>query len=180
MMASVVSTNALTQKEAESRKMLQSPVLHGVLLVEQVAAVFFGAITIAAVVDEAPETDRIIAYCLGGSVLGSWAYILLFKVNQHRNVVGAFLGNAILAFAFSPSICEWILPAGRVNLRSCMFVSASMGLCSSWIVTILFPELGLKILGALKYLRPKTVFAWIRGLVARLLGLQDPGQGPRK
>lgn len=157
--------------------MLQSHPVHSVLVVDQIAAVFFGAVTIAAVmIEDAPEMDRIIAYCLGGSVLGSWAHILLFKVNQHRNVVAVFLGNAILAFAFSPSICEWILPVKAINLRSCMFVSASMGLCSSWIVTNVFPELGIKLLASLKFLRPKLLFAWMRSIVARLWGFQDPGK----
>lgn len=152
--------------------MLHHQTSHGVLLAEQMAAMFFGAVTIASVIQDAPETDRIIAYCLGGSVLGSWAYILIFKVNEHRNVVGAFLGNAILSFAFSPSICEWILPAERINLRSCMFISASMGLCSSWIITVFIPEIGLKLLAAVKELRPATVWKWIRIGIARVLQLE--------
>ena len=157
--------------------MLHHPAAHGVLLAEQMAAMFFGAITVASVIKDSPENDRIIAYCLGGSVLGSWAYILIFKVNEHRNVVGAFLGNAILAFAFSPSICEWILPAERINLRSCMFISASMGLCSSWIITVLIPELGGKLLAAVREIRPATLWRWIRVGLARVLHLQEP-KGP--
>ncbi len=159
--------------------MLHVQSAHGVLLAEQVAALFFGAVTIMSVVQDAPETDRIIAYCLGGSVLGSWAYILIFKINEHRNVVGAFLGNAILSFAFSPSICEWMIPANRLNLRSCMFVSASMGLCSSWIITVFLPEIGLKLLKAIQELRPATVLKWLRAAVARVFHLDEPREkGP--
>lgn len=171
-----INATRVDDQSQRTAQMLQSS-LNSPLVAEQLAAIFFGAVTLATVSGHSSESDLIIGYCLGGSVIGSWAYILIFRVNEHRDVVGAFLGNALLAFAFSPSICEWIIPPQSINIRSCMFVSASMGLCSSWVITVFFPEVGKKLLTAIRKMKPSTVWIFVRNSVARLLGLEVP-KGP--
>jgi hypothetical protein len=152
------------------------PLRNGMLLVEHVSSIL---VSLAVLASLEVESDKIFGYCLIGSILGSWGYILKFKVHSHENIVSAFLGNAVFSVMFSPFLCELMIPPQRLSMRSCLFVSAAIAFSASWIIGQVFPEFGDKVLLAIRKITPSAILKWVKtrilGIVHATLGLGDSG-----
>ncbi len=86
------------------------------------------------------DDDRLVAYCLLGGTLGSFAYILRGKIYEHDGlaaVVTAFGTNFLIGYIFSPLACDricWALNT-PMSFRICLAISGGIGLFSPWILT---------------------------------------------
>lgn len=127
--------------------------------------------------------DEIRDHCLFGGALGSMLSILRFRADKQGLLIAVFLGsysevlatfffNGAFAFAFSPLVCDVLLP--RLGLsktqNACVALSCAIALTCPWLVKSGFPILGEKAEGFLKSLRPKII-------LERLLRLWDNKKG---
>ena len=140
------------------------------LFMIEVAAAWMAGIAITTTYMTSND-DQIQAYCLCGSVAGSFAYILKQKIYEQDGVVATFFTNFLIALIFSPFLCDYLpyinIP---VNFRSCLALSGGIGLTAPWILATVFPILGKKIIAGVKAASP-------RSLVKRLFDLKDRSDG---
>lgn len=127
--------------------------------------------------------DGIRDHCLLGGALGSLLSILRFRTDRHGVLIAVFLGshtevlatfivNGVFAFAFSPLVCDMLLPWADIpkSQNACVALSSAIALGCPWLMKSAFPILGEKAEGFLKSLRPKMI-------LERLLRLWDNKKG---
>lgn len=134
-------------------------------LYAELAASVMATAALLSTIDGWSDDDRVRAYCLSGSVLGSFAYILLSRLykTEQLDVVATFFGNSIVGFLFSPILCEW---AGvHTTFSQCMAFSGGIGLGLPWFVSTLLPIISRKTVTAVKGMN-------FRALIARILNLK--------
>lgn len=141
------------------------------LVVIEIAASLIASSALASIAVESMQ-DKIKAYCALGASAGSVAFFLRNRVYEKNDYAATLLWNLLVGIGVTPFLCQYLLPrlGIEIGFNSCVGFSLVMAMSIPWILDVLCPDLGKRLLTFVRRMS-------IKDLAMKWFDLIDKGNG---